>query len=63
MRKKLTSAVAALGRQVTRARVTTGMELAGMGVAATGFGMMWRPLGFVAAGAGLVVVGMAEGRK
>ena len=63
MRKKLSSAAAALGRQMTRARVTTGMELAGLGVVAYGFGLMWQPLGWVSAGAGLVAVGVAEGRQ
>lgn len=45
-----------------RNAATTAGEIVGMAVAAAGLGMMWAPLGVVAAGVALVVVCAMAGR-
>jgi hypothetical protein len=46
-----------------RAVVTTALEVVGLVVVAVGAGLAWLPAGLVVAGASLVLVGFAEGRK
>lgn len=45
-----------------RARVTTALELVGMVVACVGLGMIAAPVGVVAAGAALILIGYLGGR-
>lgn len=46
-----------------RDAATTAGEVLGLGVVAVGFGLMWAPLGVVAAGVALVSVCVLAGRR
>lgn len=46
-----------------RQKLTTVLEVVGISTAAVGFGLAWLPLGLIAAGVGMVLVGYLAGRS
>lgn len=46
-----------------RDKITTAVELVGLGLVTTGFALIWAPLGFIAAGAALVGLGIVQGES